>query len=131
MNRVRKDLETSIRSHRGVIGNFMKPAYINIRGDSSALDDASDSGYIFCSVPYTQLAQYSSLDKLSKPQLHPRRTLLQTKYPSTTMQRDLQQVVCNINGTPAGHCFHMPNLWCLIINDSKQDFHSHHAPCTR
>jgi hypothetical protein len=131
MNRVRKDLETSIRSHRGVIGNFMKPAYISRRGDRSTSDDVSDSAYLFCSVPYNQLAQYSSLDKLSNPQLHPRRTLLQKKYPSTPMQRDLQQVVCNIDGTPAGHCFHMPDLWCLIINDSKQAFHSYHASCTR
>ncbi|KAL8806212.1 MAG: hypothetical protein Q9182_001487 [Xanthomendoza sp. 2 TL-2023] len=30
---------------------------------------------------------------------------------------DLQQVVCQLDYTPKRHCFHVPQLWCLVIDN--------------
>lgn len=35
-----------------------------------------------------------------------------------TKQRELQQAVCQIPGTPPDTCFHVASLWCLVIRDS-------------
>ncbi|KAH6661753.1 hypothetical protein B0J14DRAFT_571451 [Halenospora varia] len=120
LQRVRKELERSIRSHRGIIGHFMKSGLITKRIQAENSDGSLNRTYVFCSIPYHQLAPYSPLGATSNARLHPVRTLLQSKYPSTTKQRDFEQAVRALSGTPSNHVFNTSNLWCLIINNSDR-----------
>ncbi|KAF2836198.1 hypothetical protein M501DRAFT_255269 [Patellaria atrata CBS 101060] len=60
----------------------------------------------------------ATVDKLSaKSQIHPKRTLLQTRYPSARRERDMQQAVCKLPSTPKDHCFHVNQIWSLVLED--------------
>lgn len=119
LQRVRKELERTIRSQRGAMGNFMKSGLVTKRNPTENLDRGSERTYVFCCIPYHQLASYSPLETTANSRLHPVRTLLQSKYPFTTKQRDFEQAVLSLSGTPSNHVFHTSNLWCLIVNNSK------------
>jgi hypothetical protein len=119
LQRVRKELERAIRSQRGTIGHFMKSDLITKRIPAENSDGGLDRTYVFCCIPYHQLAPYSPLGATSNARLHPVMTLLQSKYPSTSKQRDFEQAVRSVTGTPSNHVFNTSNLWCLIINNSK------------
>lgn len=96
----------------------MAPACIIGRDQHERTTELGNEMYIFCSLPYHQLAPYTSLTATAESRLHPVVTLLQYKHPSTIKKRDLEQTVCFLEDTPPDHCFHIPNLWCLIINNS-------------
>lgn len=69
-------------------------------------------------IPYFHLASYSPEIPSNSTHLHPMKTLLQSNYSGVSKQRDLRQVVCALGLPQKGHCFHVPQLWCLVISDS-------------
>jgi hypothetical protein len=119
LQRVRKEIEKTIRSQRGTLGNFMKPGVMATRIPVETSHGTSDRNYFFCSMPYHKLALYMPLGATASSRLHPARTLLQSKYASTTKKRDFEQAVCFLNGTPPNYFFQTSNLWFLILNDSQ------------
>jgi hypothetical protein len=119
LQRVRTELERTIRTQYGTVGHFLKSDVIPKRSPTESSDGSLDRSYIFCCMPYHQLAPYSPLGAIANSRLHPVRTLLQSKYPSTTKKRDFEQAVRSISGTPSNCVFHTSNLWCLIINNSR------------
>ena len=117
---IRKNMERTIpsqHSQHGAVGKFMKPGMINKTGKTD--DRGVKRSFAFFCIPYFQLSPYSTAGATTNPRLHPMRTLLQLKYASTTKQRDFEQAVCSLAGTPPDTVFHVPHLWCLIINNSK------------
>lgn len=54
------------------------------------------------------------------------RTLVQTQYPSASPERDLQQAVRNMGYGKDRECFHVPQLWMLVVDNGKL-FISHWA----
>jgi hypothetical protein len=74
-------------------------------------------------LPYFSLEQYSGIKTASRPSSHPVRTLLQAKFSLVKKERDMQQAVCNLPDTPAGQCFHIAQVWCLVLDDCKSDMH--------
>jgi hypothetical protein len=68
-------------------------------------------------LPYFFLNEYSGVLSASKPGAHPMRTLLQARFSLARKERDMQQAVCNIPGTPPNFCFHIAQLWCLVLDD--------------
>lgn len=69
-------------------------------------------------IPYLHLTSYSPELPSNSNHLHPMKTLLQSKYSGVSKQRDLRQVVCALGSSQKDHCFHVPQLWCLVISDS-------------
>jgi hypothetical protein len=52
------------------------------------------------------------------------RTLLQARFSLVQKQRDLQQAVCQLEDAATEHCFHIAQLWCLVLEDCEsQIFH--------
>jgi len=71
---------------------------------------------------YFLLQKYSgSLSGLPSAS-HPMRTLLQTCFSLTKKERDVHQAVCQLIGSPPDHCFHIAQVWCLVVNDRKNTF---------
>lgn len=70
-------------------------------------------------MPYFTLKQYSGLLSASNLASFPPQTLLQSQYSRTTQQRDMQQAVCKLGSVPRGQCFHIAQLWSLVIDNGK------------
>jgi hypothetical protein len=68
----------------------------------------------FINLPYFALEKYSTLSMPTKSNLHPCRTILQSRFQSTTKERDMRQAVCTLSSTPTGFCFHTAQLWCVV-----------------
>lgn len=73
-------------------------------------------------LPYFCLEKYSELLATSGPSSHPMRTLLQARFSMVQKQRDLQQAVCQLEDAPLEHCFHIAQLWCVVIEDCEFQF---------
>ncbi len=71
-------------------------------------------------IPYLHLTAYSPELSSDSTHLHPMKTLLQSNYSGVSKQRDLRQVVCALGIPQKDHCFHITQLWCLVISDSMQ-----------
>jgi hypothetical protein len=70
-------------------------------------------------LPYFHLDEYTANAEDPKSAKHPPRTLLQSFMPSTTHDRDMEQVVCKLQFAPDSYCYHVSQMWCLILNESK------------
>ncbi|KAK4149610.1 hypothetical protein C8A00DRAFT_18724 [Chaetomidium leptoderma] len=69
-------------------------------------------------LPYFSLEPYSGLLGANSTKSFPTPTLLQARYPRTARNRDMQQAVCQQKGVSRGLCFHISQLWCLILDNS-------------
>lgn len=70
-------------------------------------------------VPYFSLEKYSGLLSASMASSFPIETLLQSEYARTTQERDMQQAVCQNGEAPEGCCFHIAQLWCIVLDNCK------------
>ncbi|KAI9740615.1 MAG: hypothetical protein M1834_005196 [Cirrosporium novae-zelandiae] len=68
-------------------------------------------------LPYFCLEKYTE-EQPKFTASHPMITLLQAQNSMTSKIRDLQQAVCELENTPEGHCFHIAQIWYLILEDS-------------
>ncbi|PNY27290.1 Uncharacterized protein TCAP_02785 [Tolypocladium capitatum] len=78
---------------------------------------SSGSAHWIC-IPYFSLQQYSGLLSASSLSSFPPQTLLQAQYSRTPQSRDMQQAVCQLGGVRRGECFHIAQLWCLVLDNS-------------
>ncbi|KAM0622089.1 hypothetical protein ACHAQG_005906 [Verticillium nonalfalfae] len=69
-------------------------------------------------IPYFSLERYSGFSASTNPGSYPTQTLLQASYARIAYKRDMQQAARHINSGDRGWCFHIPQLWCLVIGDS-------------
>ena len=71
-------------------------------------------------LPYFSLEAYSGLQAASAhPSAFPVETLLQAKFSRAARKRDMHQAVCENNDTPDGLCFHVAQIWCLVVHNCK------------
>lgn len=79
-----------------------------------------ESRALLLCLPYFSLGPYSAQAASSVPMqdLHPMRTLLQSSFGLTPKKRDMQQAVCSLNNAAEGHCYHIPQIWCIVLNNS-------------
>jgi hypothetical protein len=77
----------------------------------------STQGVTWICLPYFSLEPYSGLLAPGTSKSFPTPTLLQAKFSTTTENRDMQQVVCQQKGVPQGFCFHVAQLWCLVLDN--------------
>ncbi len=48
--------------------------------------------------------------------MHPTRPMLQSHFFSSSQARELAQAVAVTPGTPSGHCLHISQIWCLVVD---------------
>lgn len=70
-------------------------------------------------LPYFALQRCAGLLSASSLASFPPLTLLQSHYSRTPQQRDLEQAVCELGAAPRGDCFHVAQLWCLVLDNSE------------
>ncbi|OAQ95678.1 hypothetical protein LLEC1_03203 [Akanthomyces lecanii] len=128
MNRLRADVTRqcvkSRSNPKGVNVGYMEPQFLQtpLEARKKKLDvDRDESSYMmvrWLCMPFFILKQYSGLLAGSNLASFPSQTLLQAQYSRTTQQRDMEQAVCEMGIANKGECFHIEQLWCLVLGDS-------------
>ncbi|KAI8965869.1 hypothetical protein F5Y11DRAFT_258925 [Daldinia sp. FL1419] len=114
--------KTSVKVRPTAKGNNVrhmdpKPIRVTIPPDGRTKDQTSRFVTWLC-VPYFSLEKYSGLLSASTTTSFPIETLLQSEYARTTQERDMQQAVCKNGEVPEGTCFHIVQLWCIVLDNT-------------
>lgn len=121
LERVRETHERPILTPNGTNGKYMEPNLVEeVVYDNKYKKKKRESRALLLCLPYFSLGPYSAQAASSLPMqdLHPLRTLLQSSFGLTPRKRDMQQAVCGLNHAAEGHCYHVPQIWCIVLNDS-------------
>lgn len=128
MARLRADVKKiCLRSRynpKGAKVGYMEPRSIEIPLKLMAKKKTADTeegmgSARWISIPYFSLEQYSGLLSASNLASFPPQTLLQAQYSRNTAQRDMEQAVCQLGTAKRGQCFHISQLWCIVLDNSK------------
>ncbi|KAI1119976.1 hypothetical protein F5Y10DRAFT_144134 [Nemania abortiva] len=87
-----------------------------LQSDGIEMSKSRNKAVYWVKLPYFELKKYSS-EKYSS-ELFPAQTLMQADYSQVPMARDMQQAVRQIKEGPEQHCFHISQLWALIVDNS-------------
>lgn len=82
--------------------------------------EASTSRYravYWVNLPFFELKKYSSQKHSSE--LFPAQTLMQADYSQHLMARDMQQAVRQIKEGSDDQCFHVSQLWGVIVDNCE------------
>jgi len=88
-------------------------------------DSFKAPNFVRCTVtwvclPYFTLEKYSGLQGAGEnSSAFPIETLLQVKFSRSGRERDMRQAVCQSKDTPPGLCFHVAQLWCLVVDNCE------------
>ncbi|KAF4628859.1 hypothetical protein G7Y89_g9299 [Cudoniella acicularis] len=116
--RVRRKFDKPTQAPGGNKIRFMAPGVLQEPLSKDSQDKVSRSGTIsWICLPYFCLEKYSGSVSGQSVSSHPMRTLLQARFSLTRKERDMQQAVCHLPGTPADNCFHIAQVWCLVLDD--------------
>jgi hypothetical protein len=69
-------------------------------------------------LEYFSLHKYRGLSAGSNQTLFPSQTLLQAHYSRTSRERDMEQAVSLLGNASANECFHIEQLWALVLNSA-------------
>lgn len=124
MHRVRDQYEKPLQMPQRRKGKYIDPNVTFddiLNNDDVSERDSSKKGHpaLLLCMPYFCLAPYSTYSPATPSEIYPLRTLLQSWHMSTAKKRDLQQAVCQLGYSPKDHVFHIPQIWCLILGNSK------------
>ena len=86
--------------------------------DSSKSRTTYQRSMTWLCIPYFSLEEYSGLLSSQSPTAYPNQTLWQAQYSGNAQERDMQQVVCQINkgSLPPKSCFHISQLWAIVVD---------------
>ncbi|KAK3902205.1 hypothetical protein C8A05DRAFT_15710, partial [Staphylotrichum tortipilum] len=115
--KIKRDFVKQVQTLQGTYVRSLEPKF---RHDPLILDGKaqSDQGVTWICLPYFSLEPYSGLLGAQNTKSFPTPTLLQARYSQTTRERDMEQVVCQRRGDAQHLCFHVSQLWCLILDNS-------------
>jgi hypothetical protein len=137
---VRKHFVKSRQTSTGTTIRYMEPAVFQSPGhfpEGIVVRESSDprassashattsdmagraSRVVWLCLPYFYLAKYSGLGageghNGSFPPL----TLLQAQYSGHSRERDMMQAICRLGNVPQGWCYHIGQLWAMVVDDS-------------
>ncbi|KAI0593277.1 hypothetical protein F4775DRAFT_521473 [Biscogniauxia sp. FL1348] len=95
-----------------------RPLRVALAPEGRAKDQTFSRSLTWLCIPYFSLEKYSGLLSTSNPSSFPVETLLQSDYARTTREREMQQAVCQNGGAPGGQCFHIAQLWCIVLDNT-------------
>lgn len=122
---VRDRFEKPLQMPGKIGGKYLQPnlAFKPISKNDDALGKPKnweqEASVSFLCMPYFLLAPYSTSAPLQASSCYPLRTLLQSWHMSTPKKRDMQQAIRNLNYPKEDYVFHVPQVWCLMLGDSK------------
>jgi hypothetical protein len=118
--RARRKLDKPMQTSNGTKVRFMVPHILEEPLSSATQSNGSKvrTAMLLC-LPYFCLERYSGYPVGSHPQSHPMRTLLQARFSLTQKERDMRQAVCHLPDTPEGYCFHIAQLWCIVVDECE------------
>lgn len=100
----------------------MEPRYFQLplpSEDSAKGQSSRRRAITWICIPYFSLERYAGLGSATLASQYPNQTLLQAQYSRVNRERDMQQAVCQLGGNLApGSCFHISQLWCIVIDKS-------------
>jgi hypothetical protein len=115
---VKRDHTKTVQASDGKYARYLDP---KLRHEPLVEDGkpVNSRTVTWVSLPYFSLESYSGLlETANSPKsLLATPTLLQARYSRTTRARDMEQAVCEQGGAPKGHCFHVAQLWCLVLDN--------------
>lgn len=91
---------------------------IDLPRKKATADDTTVGSVKWVCIPYFALQPYSGLLSASSVNLFPSQSLLQSQYDRTPQQRDMDQAVSQLGNVNKGECFHIAQLWCLVLENS-------------
>ncbi|KAL7926663.1 hypothetical protein ACQKWADRAFT_281025 [Trichoderma austrokoningii] len=104
---------------QGAKVGYMEPKFIQAPIQSTGKKPSESSHAVnWICIPYFSLHQYSESSSTSNTALFPDQTLLQSQYSRSGQERDMQQAVCQLGQVQRGDCFHIAQMWCLIVGNS-------------
>jgi hypothetical protein len=120
-DKIRTEFGRTLRTPQGGQSQYLKGSLVfeNFQPAKSSRSRRKKHSVMFFSLPYFSLERYENPGASRKTAAHTPRTLLQVLYSSSDRNRELQQAVCHLPQTPKQHCFHVNQMWCLLLNDSK------------
>jgi hypothetical protein len=123
---VKKNCVKSRTNPKGAKVGYLDPKYIEVplkslEEKAMTSDSVTGSARWIC-IPYFSLEQYSGLLAATSVSLFPAQTLLQVQYSRNTAARDMEQAVVQLGNAERGECFHISQLWCLVIDNSNVPF---------
>ncbi|KAL8717105.1 MAG: hypothetical protein Q9225_005628 [Loekoesia sp. 1 TL-2023] len=113
LRQVRQKYEHQIAASRITKGKCLDPNF------SPYSDKAPQSSQLyFFAMPYFSLDSLAAHVFSNTSDTHPVRTLIQLQSPSTSTKRDKEQVVRQLGYSKGDQCFHVPQIWCLIVDNA-------------
>ncbi|KAK3317448.1 hypothetical protein B0T19DRAFT_434993 [Cercophora scortea] len=119
--RVKREFVKSIQTSSGRNVRHMEPQFVQ----NTLPSDGSYRGrtitprtVTWICLPYFSLEKYSGLLAAETPTAFPIQTLLQAQFSRATKERDLQQAVCQQKNAAPGLCFHIAQLWVIVVDNS-------------
>ncbi len=128
LGRVRRKADKPIQVSGGNKVRFMVPGILQeILPKEPGDSHVKTKTITWMCLPYFCLQKYAGNLSGLPASSHPVRTLLQARFSLTRKERDMQQAVRNLPGTLQDHCYHIAQVWCLILGDGKNPWPSSHS----
>ncbi|KAL8341987.1 hypothetical protein RB601_005236 [Gaeumannomyces tritici] len=122
LTEVKRNYIKTKQTNKGSNVRFMEPRYFQLPlpSEDSAKGQSSRRRTItWICIPYFSLEKYAGLGSATMASQYPNQALLQAQYSRINRERDMQQAVCQLGGSLApGSCFHISQLWCIVIDNS-------------
>ncbi|KAK4171864.1 hypothetical protein QBC36DRAFT_364939 [Triangularia setosa] len=119
--RVKRQGIKQIQTSNGSYVRHMEPKFLQLPlpFDPSLKEQSFANRTItWTCLPYFSLEKYSGLLAAETPNSFPVQTLLQAQFSRATKDRDMQQAVRQLKGAPTELCFHISQLWCIVLDNS-------------
>lgn len=118
---VKKHSIKSTPTSKGTNVKHIDPGFLQVGLDpdrSSGARNAPIRQATWLCIPYFSLQKYAGLLSEAPSGSYPTRTLLQEQYSGVPRERDMQQAICQTGHVPANVCFHVAQLWCIVVDNS-------------
>ncbi len=114
---VRKNSKSKQKADGSYV-KYMPPRKLQspLPSDDSAKSQATYRRWItWLCIPYFSLEEYSGLLSSKNSAAYPNQTLWQAQYSGNPQERDMKQIVCQIN-KGSKSCFHISQLWAIVLD---------------
>ncbi|WQF77574.1 Putative Mg2+ transporter protein, CorA-like/Zinc transport protein ZntB [Colletotrichum destructivum] len=118
---VRKNYAKTVRTSRATTVKHMDPSYLQLplqQGDQEKGAQAGKRTATWLCIPYFSLEEYSGIQATGNPGAFPPLTLLQLAFSRNSQKRDMLQATRQIGNGEKGSCFHIRQLWCIVLDNS-------------
>ncbi|KAF2402447.1 hypothetical protein EJ06DRAFT_339993 [Trichodelitschia bisporula] len=118
LRRLRHKYDRPLLTSRNSKMKYMEPCYLQETIPPETLRAPTPTKYVsWTCLPYFTLKKYQDVQSRAKAS-HPTRTLIEAHNSLSSREQDMKQAVCMLGTAKPEHCFHIAQLWCLVVGDS-------------